>query len=120
MALHLTPDMLEACYELLKTTPPFRGWRLPPPDDIVFKVEGYTNHYAHYEIKDGQHVISVSTEGAAQLPTLLSTIAHEMIHLYQAIHCKDPADTEHNEEFFRIANNVCRKHGFDPKLFCFC
>lgn len=36
--LHLTLEMLEGAYEYLRTTPPFRRWKLPPGADIEFHV----------------------------------------------------------------------------------
>ncbi len=38
MTLPLTPEMLRACYEFLRSTPPFRRWSLPPGDEIGFHV----------------------------------------------------------------------------------
>jgi predicted SprT family Zn-dependent metalloprotease len=46
---------------------------------------------------------------------LLSTMAHEMIHLYQ-----DETGTargHHNPKFRKLAKRVCRIHGFDPESF---
>ena len=33
MTLRLTPDMLAAAYDFLRTTVPFSRWRLPEADD---------------------------------------------------------------------------------------
>ena len=44
-------------------------------------------------------------------------MAHEMIHIRQAIRGTTTANTQHNAEFHRIADRVCRIHGFDRKAF---
>ena len=36
--MKLTPGILEAAYEFLRTTPPFKGWKLPSGVDITFRV----------------------------------------------------------------------------------
>jgi len=48
--------------------------------------------------------------------TVLLTLAHEMIHLVQAIHKSDNKN-QHNAEFKRLAKRVCHLHGFDYKAF---
>ena len=117
MALHLTPDMLEKAYELLRTTAPFRGWRLPGGDAIEFKVAAFGTHLAHYQWTGTGHSISVSAKASAHLDTLMRLMAHEMIHLYQRIK-KVENKNQHNADFRRRAKAVCRVHGFDPALFC--
>lgn len=49
--------------------------------------------------------------------TLMSVMAHEMIHIRQYIHRLDTAKTMHNAAFHKDAKLVCRHHGFDPKAF---
>jgi len=34
MTLPLTPATLTAAYEFLRTTPPFKGWKLPHADEV--------------------------------------------------------------------------------------
>ena len=118
MSLTLTPDMLAAAYELLRTTPPFRGWKLPPSSAIKFKVSRATREFGHfaYTRDDGapKH-ISCSDRKHGQLNTLLATMAHEMIHLHQRVSGhKGPA---HGAVFQRFADRICRLHGFDRKTF---
>jgi len=44
-------------------------------------------------------------------------MAHEMVHLHEhhAGMCRE--DVEHSTAFKRLADQVCKVHGFDPKLF---
>lgn len=116
MGLSLTPTTLEASYEFLKALLPFRRWKLPHVDEIEFRVTA--SEAIHGRYLDGQrhHVISVSAALTGHLVTLLETMAHEMIHLAQALDGTD-SENEHNPDFKRRAKLVCRTHGFDPKSF---
>lgn len=116
MTLPLTPDMLHGAYEYLRTTPPFRGWKLPEADEIEFRVIT-SRDQGWYDRKDGQHIIAISARRVGHSIRLLTVKAHEMIHLYQRIGGTETANTEHNAEFRRLANQACRYHGFDPKEF---
>ena len=117
MTLHLTPEMLEKSYDLLRVSPPFRRYSLPPSEEITFHV-GRTRHlqgeYDH--VRDVGHVITISDGKIGRLVSLIEVMAHEMIHLYQR-EKKSETPAQHNVEFRRLAKIVCRHHGFDPKLF---
>ena len=47
-ALNLIPDLLEGAYEYLRRSPPFRDWRLPDGDHVVFRVLGARDRYGHF------------------------------------------------------------------------
>ena len=118
MALKLSPDMLEAAYDLLQATPPFRGWKLPSSDDIAFSVARFDTHLGDYNLVNNVHHIRISARGVAHIDTLIRIMGHEMIHLYQEIHGLSNKN-QHNADFTRRAKTVCRVHGnFDPGLFC--
>lgn len=119
MALRLTPRMLEAAYEYLRTTPPFRGWKLPHADDIEFKVTRQMYPQAFYEkyCYTDHHIIAMSDVRIGHTVNVMDVMAHEMIHLRQEITKTTTANTEHNAEFDRLSRVVCRHHGFDPKNF---
>jgi len=48
MTLHLTPDMLAGVYEFLRTTEPFKAWKLPHADELGFAVVRDPNMYADF------------------------------------------------------------------------
>ena len=111
--MKLTPALLEATYNFLCETPPFRKWRLLPDGSKVSftvvkdkKVRGYQRG----------RVIGISEGCIGRVDALIATMAHEMIHLYQA-EKKTATRAEHNAEFNRLAKIVCRHHGYDPLLF---
>jgi hypothetical protein len=119
MKLHLTPEMLEAAYELLKTTPPFRSWKLPDADDIEFRVYIARDRHAGFRgalLPGVCHEIQVSIRTVKTLPKLIGYMAHEMIHMRQhLINC--PGRGKHDARFKRLAKQVCCYHGFEEAIF---
>jgi hypothetical protein len=114
MSLRLTPDVLAAAYDFLRSTPPFKGWRLPESDDVGFHVVRDPNMYADFGMEGGCPVIRVSEAKNGHVATLLATMGHEMCHLRQEL-IGDRG--HHTAAFKRMAAAVCRAHGFDPKTF---
>lgn len=117
MSLHISPAMMETAYEFLRATPPFRGWKMPPADDVAFRVMRAGDYRGLYHRENGQHIISISGKWIGHSATLLAVMAHEMIHLHQAVRGLETGNTEHNAQFHRLAGRVCKLHGFDPKGF---
>lgn len=113
MSITITKPMLIAAYELLRTTPPFTGWKLPDAGEIDFAV---VRDRATYGDCDGE-MLRVSSSRHGHLQTLLATVAHEMIHLHQMRRRLETPNTQHNADFRKRATRVCRLHGFDPKVF---
>ncbi len=97
--LRLTPEVLETSYEFLRSTSPFRRWKLPHADAV-----------------EVTQIIFISEVTVGHTYTLMRTMAHEMIHLYLAISGQEDSG-EHGAEFRRLARLVCNDHGFDPKEF---
>jgi len=114
MTLRLTPDMLAAGYEFLRTTEPFRRWRLPHSDEVGFHVMRRAISSADFGVEAGLPFIRVNESHNGHAATLLASLAHEMIHLRQHL----TGDRElHGPRFRRMATRVCIAHGFDPKIF---
>lgn len=111
----LTPDMLEAAYEFLRTTEPFRRWKLPHADDVAFKVTRHSDRFGEFEAAEPP-MIAVSERIVGHAQTLLMTLAHEMIHLRHHL-AGVRGDVEHGANFRRNAARVCRHHGWDAKAF---
>jgi len=115
MTLPLTPAILEAAYEFLRATPPFVRWRLPHADEVELRVCRTRQWMGLFDSgSDDRSRISVSSARIGHTDTLLRSVAHEMIHLYQFERGTATA-SEHNAEFFRLAAQIARHHGFDPK-----
>lgn len=114
MTLRLTPDLLAAGYDFLRETQPFRGWRLPPADEVGFHVIRAPGFFADCGWEHGVPIIRVSERKNGHTITVLSTLAHEMCHVRQFM-TGDSAN--HNAMFRRLARSVCRAHGFDIRSF---
>jgi hypothetical protein len=119
MALHITPQMLAAAYDFLCTTPPFRGWSMPHSDLIEFRVTADATEHGHYNRFAGtdHHWIAISSRSNGYTGTVIMFLAHEMIHLHQALKKLETRRAIHNADFHRKAKTVCAAHGWDLKLF---
>lgn len=113
----LTPTVLAKTYDLLRSTPPFNGWNLPEPEDIVFKVSNVPQLRGQY-VRDtaGKHTIMMSSANLDTLEWLTMTMAHEMIHLHQGETGME-TKAQHNKAFKKIAETVARIHTWDRRMF---
>lgn len=116
MSLPLTTEILKATYDLLNVLPPFNKWNLPDGEDIKFRVIKNPALFGWHEYAYGKHTIAVSIKTNGYIATLLSTMAHEMIHVHER-HAKACGKGQHSAAFKKWADEVCRFHGFDPKAF---
>src|SRR5690349_19060220 len=83
MTLRLTPDMLAAGYDFLRTTDPFRRWKLPEADELGFHVVRKAGLSADFGVEAGIPFIRLSEASNGHIDTVLASLAHEMIHLRQ-------------------------------------
>lgn len=115
--MRITPDILIGAYEFLRTTPPFRGWRLPHADSVEFRVINKRGVHGWYMNGwSAAHRIDISEPRHEHTITVLMTMAHEMVHLHQ--HAKGlVTGHEHNTDFYRRARRVCNIHGWDFAVF---
>lgn len=117
MAL-LTPKSLEAAYDYLRTTPPFKKWNLPEGEDMKFIVSRSNQTCGSYTSDNlGNHYISISQKLIGHTHNLIGTMAHEMVHLHQRLTKMETKGVQHNGAFLKLGERVCKVHGFDPKLF---
>lgn len=115
MSLHLTPAMLELCYELLRATPPFKRWKLPHADEVEFHVTRDTQIVGDCVDAGHAHIIRLSGAKHGSVHAVVVTMAHEMCHLKQSVIA--PREGAHGRYFKRLAKQVCKAHGFDEKTF---
>lgn len=116
--MHISPDMVEQAYELLRSTLPFRRWKLPHPDELIFRVTGHRDRHAHFQswkvAGERQREIIVSQHHAKDLHKLVQDVAHEMVHLRQDMLGRRDS---HGPFYQRHAALVCRRHGWDLATF---
>lgn len=114
--MHLTHHMLVKLYETLLVTPPFKGWKLPPADDVEFHATTISgNAQGEYYFKN-RHVIRVSPARHKTLAAALATLAHEVCHLRE-YELGSRRTGCHGAVFKKLANEVCKHHGFDRGQF---
>lgn len=123
MRLTLTPAVLEAAYNFLKATKPYSGWKMPDSSEIEFWVGRRRGEFGCY-VSNGNkypyHRIHVSAHMVKATHPLIATMAHEMVHVRDQI--LDPSwphtdDDGHGPKFQKMADMVCRIHGFDRSTF---
>lgn len=109
--------MIERAYELLRTTLPFRRWKLPHADDVEFHVTAHKDRYGdHISYGGGKmHRVRISLPANPTLRDLIETMAHEMCHMRQRRTRLKSAS--HGKIFQRLADLVCRHHKFDRATF---
>lgn len=114
MSLRLTPDALATAYEYIRATFP---WKLPHADEVAFHVVRDPRIFADFGFDDdGGPLIRVSAAKNRTSSTLLMSVAHEAIHLYQYLNKLDRGG-EHNADFKARAKRICTVHGWDAELF---
>lgn len=114
--IHITTDTLETMYELLRTTKPFRAWKLPPGDEVDFHVTNAERYQGLYSFENGRHCIRLSYRYFKTLRPVAEIMAHEMCHLRERL-LGVRADIMHGAVFHKLADQVCRIHGFDRGQF---
>jgi hypothetical protein len=119
VTLPLTAEMLETCYEFLKTTPPFCDWNLHDGEDVKFRIGKRSAKFAEYQWDGKQHTVTMSGAAIGHTQTLIEALSHEMIHMHLEENGWESRGTAavHNAAFRKFAAQVCKHHGFDPKAF---
>jgi hypothetical protein len=108
--------MARAAYECLKHLPPFNRWRLPPSEEIRFRVTNSAREYGSYDSPGGKHSISISRRLVTTGQGLLCVMAHETLHLHQRI-ARTENCSQHNKHFRRLALTVCKQMGYETRGF---
>jgi hypothetical protein len=115
--IRLTPETLAAAYDYLATMPPFDEWNLPDSGDIKFKVAKHKTTFGWTTIRGETYDISISGHCCRRHQTLISIMAHEMIHVHQASACFMKRNV-HDAAFWLLADEVCQHHpDFDRAVF---
>ncbi len=120
MTLHLTPNILRGAYDFVRTTQPFHRWKLPPGEEVEFRVVAKPDQRGWHTrslTASSHHVIGISRACIGRTDSLIMVMAHEMVHVRQSARGTETSNTVHNAEFRRLARIVCGHHGFDPLLF---
>jgi len=127
MSLTLTPAILEATYELLRTAPPFNKWKLPHADSVEFHVktlpsDRVADYWYNKCLSDPPniHIIRICAVSHPTIFAVLESMAHEIVHLHQRTnldHAVKRRSAAHGAKFKRLAAQVCKRLGFNPETF---
>ena len=117
--MKFTPELIAAAYDFLRKTPPFSRWKLPPTEEVEFSTlkDPHGALFGYHQCNaDGQggHRIRVSEGKVGTIRTLVFVMAHEMIHVAQAIE-RTTTKGEHNRDFHQRKRRVAKLHGYDVK-----
>jgi hypothetical protein len=115
MTLPLNVEMLAHAYDYLCCTPPFDKWNLPPSEDVKFLIIRHKDRTAHYVFDNG-HQIAISRAYVGRHEMLLSSLAHEMAHLFMRQNCWNRRNP-HDATFHKYADQICKVHEFDRLIF---
>ena len=114
--MNITPQHCVATYDFLRQLKPFDRWKLPESDAIVFHIRNIIGTHGKYQHDGKEHNITISSALVDSPASLIDTMAHEMIHLYQEIRGTDNK-SQHNAEFRRLSVQVCKEFLLDRKRF---
>jgi hypothetical protein len=108
----VTPQTVQAIYEMLIQIPPFNRWNLPPSKDVNFEVTKDPTCYGEYEPEP--HTIRISSAKLSWLDHSVRTMAHELIHMRLYLKGNKSWD-KHEESFNELSHKVATQLGYDPK-----
>lgn len=112
----VTAETVRAVYVMLLCFPPFSRWSLPPPEKVNFCVAPLKSMWGDFD--PNNHTIRISTVNVTTFLSLVTAVAHEMVHLKQDVSGRWPAKDAHNADFKRMAKQVCKHFPFfDPGNF---
>jgi hypothetical protein len=117
MILPLNAEMLAHAYDYLSATPPFKRWNLPASDELRFGIIRSRKKCAHYFWDGRRHVIEFSSKNVGSHHMILSTMAHEMIHLHMELTGILKNENPHDAAFQKFADRICKVHLFDRLSF---
>lgn len=114
--MHITPEACAAVYDMLRHFKPFKAWKLPPGEEVEFRVHKI-KHLAEVSnyVRTDEFVMWVSSHKHPTLLDLVQTIAHEMVHIRQ--HYTGQKRLGHGKAFKSMGTRVCKELGFDERLF---
>lgn len=114
MALFWDIEILRVTYLRLQLTKPFKRWRLPSAEEVVFHIIANKTIRGDWSFEGGRHKIRISNHVIHTTRMLDATMAHEMCHIRQ----HELGDrSEHGKIFLKLADQVCRHHEYERGMF---
>jgi len=82
--MRLTAEVVKHLYSSLYCCYPFTKWKMPLPEEIDFVVTSdpeLMGTYLYDTGEDYEHTITISSGRCGHYYTMLTTLAHEMVHM---------------------------------------
>jgi hypothetical protein len=82
--MKLTSEVVKNLYASLYCCYPFTKWKMPLPEEIEFVVTSDPETMGTYLLDTGgdyEHTITISSARCGHYYTVITTLAHEMIHM---------------------------------------
>ena len=83
--MRLTPEVVRNLYASLYCCYPFTQWKMPLPEEIEFIVTSDPELMGTYLYDTGddkyEHTVTISSGRCGHYYTMLTTLAHEMVHM---------------------------------------
>lgn len=114
MPIPLNAEMLAHCYDMLAATPVMARLNLPPSEDVKFRVIRRSDRFAHHEVIGGVHHIAISSKLVGSFTTLVPSMCHEMVHIYQDL---TGLPRDDGRGFQKLADKICKELEFDRLIF---
>ena len=113
MSAWITERTIKSMYSLLRSMPPFNKWNLPPAYKIKFKVDHNLPLMGQMDVE--KKIMTIGTKHQEHFETVLTTVAHEMVHLSLYIDgC--PSFNQHRKAFRMKTAQIGDLYGFDRKM----
>jgi len=113
--MKLTPEVVRNLYASLYCCYPFTKWNMPLPEEIEFIVTPDPELMGTYLYDTGgdyEHTITISSGRCGHYYTMLTTLAHECVHM-SFYRQKGDKWLLHGKEFRRRCKMVSDELGFD-------
>ena len=114
--MRLTSEAVRHLYASLYCCYPFSKWKMPLPEEVEFIVTPdpeFMGTYLYDTGEEYEHTITISSARCGHYYTVLTTLAHECVHM--SFHRQAGNKwAQHGKEFRRRCEIVSNEFGFDP------
>jgi hypothetical protein len=114
--MKISPAIVRNLYSSLYVCYPFSKWNLPLPEECDFQIlhdQELMGSYLYCDSDEYEHTITISSARCGHLMTVITTLAHEMVHM-SFYRRKGDKWTQHGKEFRQRCHMVGQELGFDP------
>ena len=114
--MKLTPAIIRNLYSAIYCMKPFDRWDMPLPEEIEFTIDKDKEVMGTYLYDTGgdyEHTITISSAKCGHYYTVITTLAHEMIHM-SFYRQEGNKWAQHGKPFRTRCKLVANELGFDP------